>query len=71
MDFHQILIKCLPQKKLELIRFFGGIWQQMFPWQHFEDFGVEKLVGVPQPKPIHGFSQNFQDMFIPRGYGAD
>ena len=29
--------------------------------------GGHKIVGVPQPKSIHGFSQNFQDMFILRG----
>ena len=29
-----------------------------------------KLVGVPQPKPIHGFSQNFPDMLTPRGSRA-
>ena len=32
---------------------------------------VIKLVGVPQPKPLHGFSPNFQGMFIPRGSRAD
>ena len=30
-----------------------------------------KLVGVPPPKPLHGFSPNFQGMFIPRGPRAD
>ena len=30
-----------------------------------------KLVGVPQPKPLHGFSPNFQGMFIPRGSRVD
>ena len=30
-----------------------------------------KLVGVPQPKPMHGFSPNFEDMFTPRGSRPD
>ena len=30
-----------------------------------------KFVGVPQPKPLHGFSPNFQGMFTPRGSRAD
>ena len=30
-----------------------------------------KLVGVPQPKPMNGFSPNFQDMFTPRGSRAE
>ena len=25
---------------------------------------------IPQTKPMHGFSPNFQDMFTPRGFGA-
>ena len=45
----------------------GGIWQQLLPWQHFEDFGVLKFVSVPQPKPMHVFLPNFQDMFTQRG----
>ena len=28
-------------------------------------------MGVPQPKPLHGFSPNFQGMFTPRGSRAD
>ena len=36
------------------------------------DFQVLKLVGVPQPKPMHRFSTKFQDMYdIPRGSRAD
>ena len=35
------------------------------------DFWVLKFVGVPQPKPLHEFSPNFQDMFTPRGSRAD
>ena len=30
-----------------------------------------KLVGVPQTKPLHGFSPNFQGMFTPRGSRGD
>ena len=30
-----------------------------------------KLVGVPQPKPIHEFLPNFQNLFIPRGSRSD
>ena len=40
------------------------------PWQHFQDFWVFKFVGGPQPKPVHGLSPNFQDMFTPRGSKA-
>ena len=29
------------------------------------------LVGVAQPKPMHGFSPNFQGMFNPREFRAD
>ena len=28
-------------------------------------------MGVPQPKPLYGFSPNFQNMFTPSGYRAD
>ena len=48
-----------------------GICLPLLPWQHFKDFRVLKFVGVPQPKPLHGFSPNFQDMFTPRGSTAD
>ena len=30
-----------------------------------------KFVGVPQPKPMHGFLPNFQDMLTPVGSRAD
>ena len=49
----------------------GGILQQLLPWQHFEYFGVLKIVGVPQPKPIHGFSPNFHNILTERGSSAD
>ena len=29
------------------------------------------FVGVPKPKPLHRFSLNFQDVFVPRGSRAD
>ena len=29
-------------------------------------FSGLKVVGVPQPKPLYGFSPNFQDVFTPR-----
>ena len=41
-----------------------GIWQQLLPWQHFQDFLVVKFVGVTQSKPMHGFSPNFQICFV-------
>ena len=28
-------------------------------------------MGVPQPKPVHGFLPNFQDMITPTGSRAD
>ena len=48
-----------------------GIWQQLLPWQHFEYFWVLTFVGVPQPKPMHGFSPNFQDMLTKTGSRAE
>ena len=30
-----------------------------------------KLVGGPQPKPLHRFSPNFQEMFTPTASRAD
>ena len=34
-------------------------------------FSGLKVVGVPQPKPLQGYSPNFQDIFTPRGSTAD
>ena len=34
-------------------------------------FSGLKFVGVPQTKPLHGFSPNFQGMFNPTGSSAD
>ena len=48
-----------------------GIRLPLLPWQHFKDFRVLKIVGVPQPKFLHRFSPNVQDMFIPRASRAD
>ena len=48
-----------------------GIQIPLLPWQHFKDFWVLNFVGVPQPKPLHGFSPNFQDVFTARGSRAD
>ena len=42
------------------------IWQQLLPWQHFQDFLVLNFVDVPRPKPLHGFSPNFQGMITPQ-----
>ena len=34
------------------------------------DLRMLKFVGVLQPKPLHGFLPNFQDMFTPKGSRA-
>ena len=47
------------------------MWQQLLPLQHFIDFEVLKFVGVSQPKPMHGFLPNFQDILTPRGSRGD
>ena len=49
----------------------GGMWQQLLPWQQFQDFWVLNYVGVPQPKPVHRFSPNSQDLFPLRGSRAE
>ena len=64
MDFHQIFSECLAQEDLELITFWG------FPvttvaMATLLRFSVLNVCGVPQPKPLHRFSPNFQDMFVP------
>ena len=47
------------KEDLKLIRFRGGgIWQQ--------DFRVLNFVSVEEPRSMHGFSPNFQDMFTLR-----
>ena len=65
IDFNQIFRVCLLQEDLELIRFGGGGGGG--GGQHFEYFWVLTFVGVPQPKPVHGFSPNFQDMLTETG----
>ena len=62
-DFHQIFSICLPQEDLELIRFGGHLVTTVAMATHFKIFGFLALVGVPQTKPMHEFSSNFQDMF--------
>ena len=49
----------------------GDIWQQLLPSQHFEYFWVLKFVGIPQPKPMHCYSPNFQEILTERGFTAD
>ena len=53
-----------------LIRLFGVIWQ-LLPWQNLKYFLVLTFVGVPQPKPMHGFSPNFQVMLTETGSIAE
>ena len=61
----------IPQEDLELIYVSGGIWQQLLPWKHFEFFGGLTFVDVPQPKPMYGFSPNFQGMLTKTGSRAE
>ena len=61
----------LSQVDLELIRFWGVSGNNYCHGNNFKIFLVLKVVTVPQPKPLHGFSPNFQGMFIPRGSRAD
>ena len=68
MDFHQSFRICVTQQDLELIRFWGYLATTVAT---VLDFWVLKFVGVPQPKPMQGFSPNVQDMLTPRGSRAD
>ena len=43
----------------------------MLPWQHFEYFWVLNFLDIPQPKQMHEFSPNFQDVLTERGSRAD
>ena len=70
MDFHQIFRIYFPQEDLELIRFWGYLVTTV-AMATLLRFWVLKFVGVPQPKPLHGFSPNFQDMFAPSGSRVD
>ena len=51
--------------------FCKSIWQLLVSWQQFRDFEVLNFVGVPQFKPMHGFSPSYHDMFNPRGSRAE
>ena len=59
MDFDQILQICLPQEYLELI--WGVCSNNCCHGNTFKVLGLI-FVGVPQTKPMYGFSPNFQDM---------
>ena len=68
-DFHQIFRGCLPQGDLELIRFLGVSGNNCCHGNTFKIFSLK--ICVPQPKPLHGFSPNFQGMFTPIESRAD
>ena len=70
MDFQQIFRICLLQEDLELIRFWGSLATTVAMATLLRFLGV-KVVGVLQPKPLHGFSPNFQGLFTPRGSRVD
>ena len=38
-------------------------WGYSCPLRRPGNGGMHKLVGAPQPRPMHGFSPNFQGMF--------
>ena len=72
-DFHPIFRVYLPHEDLELIRFWGVSSNICCHGNTF--FEVLNFVGVPQSKPMHGFSPNlfttgYQDMFTTRGSRA-
>ena len=67
MGFHQIFRVYLPQEDLELLRFWGVSGKNCC---HGNTFAI-KIVGVLQPKPMYGFSLNFQDMFTDTGSTAE
>ena len=48
---------------LDLIRFWRVSSNNCFHGNAFSDFWVLYFVGVPQTKPLHRFSPNFQEMF--------
>ena len=41
------------------------------PWQDFEYLWVLTFMGVPQAKPMHGFSPNFQNMLTETGSSTE
>ena len=58
-------------RDLQLIRFWRVSGYHCFHGYTFKISGILNFVGVIQPKPLYGFSPNFQDMFTPRGSRAD
>ena len=70
MDFDQNFRICLPQNIVQLIRFLGYMVATV-AMVMLLNFGVLHIVGVQQPKLMHGFSSDFQDMFNQRGSKAD
>ena len=66
MDFHQIFMVCLTQKDLEL---FGEYRTKVAMATLLRFLGL-KFVGVPQSKPMHGFS-HFQVMLTETGSRAE
>ena len=60
IDFDQIFRICLPQEDQALIRFGGGVSSNNCC--HGSALNILTFVAVPQPKPMHGFSPNFQDV---------
>ena len=67
IDFHQIFRICLPKDDLELIRFLGVSGNNCCHGNILKFFWFSMFMGVPQPKPVHGFSPNFQDMLTETG----
>ena len=78
-----IKLECVPQpkprrkfsgyvfpKRIWSCLVFGGIYVQLLLWKHLY-FWVLTFVGVPQPKLMHGFSPNFQDMLTKTGSTAE
>ena len=59
--FHLIFRIRLPQENLELMRFLE-VSVVNCCHNNTKDLWVLKFVGVPQPKPIFGFSPNLPDM---------
>ena len=56
MNFHQIFKMCLSQEKIELIRFFSGIRQQL-PRQNFQNFWFLSLWMFQSLNPCMDFHQ--------------
>ena len=72
MDIDQIFRICLPQDDLESVIVFWGLSSNnCCHGKTFKVFWVLTFVGIPQPKPMHGFSPNFQDMLTETGSTAE